>query len=63
MQHQIIDILANEITKRYNEKAKEMENNPTLDDDTKERIRKEIYNEIIEHMIDELQNDQTTLYD
>ena len=37
MQHQIIDILANEITKRYNE--------------------------IIEHMIDELQNDQTTLYD
>ena len=57
MEHQKLDILADEITKRYQEMVQEVENNPNLTEAEKELQRKIIYNNIMENMINEMQTD------
>ena len=57
MEHQKLDILADEITKRYQEMVQEVENNPNITEAEKELQRKIIYNNIMENMINEMQTD------
>ena len=49
--NQKLDILADQITTRYQEMVKEIENDSTLTEAQKDVKRKEIYNNILENMI------------
>ena len=55
--NQKLDILADQITTRYQEMVKEIENDSTLTEAQKDVKRKEIYNNILENMINEMQLD------